>query len=76
MGSRTKQGERTKRGSTVCELKPLSEFFQKYFVVHEWSAVKNSFRLYIWSKVDSCFCWAVYVTQLTNQQSLFQNVRK
>ena len=27
----------------------------KYFVVHEWSAVKNSFSTYVWSKVDSCF---------------------
>ena len=33
----------------------LYKFFQKYFVVHERSAVKNSFRTYVWSKVDSCF---------------------
>ena len=34
-------------------------FFQKYFVVHERSAVKNSFSTYKGSKVDSCFCEAV-----------------
>ena len=33
----------------------LYEFFQKYFVVHERSAVKNSFSTYVWSKVDSFF---------------------
>ena len=27
----------------------------------EQSAVKNSFSTYVWSKVDSCFCGAVYV---------------
>ena len=32
--------------------KPLQQFFQKY----DWSAVKNSFSTYVWSKVDSCFC--------------------
>ena len=37
------------------------EFFQKYFAVHERSAVKNSFTTYVWSKVDSCFCESVYV---------------
>ena len=40
----------------------LLDFFQKYFVVHERSAVKNSFSKYVWSKVDSSFCEAVYVT--------------
>ena len=39
----------------------LWQLLQKYFVVHERSAVKNSFSTYIWSKVDSCFCEAVYV---------------
>ena len=39
----------------------LLEIFQKYFVVHERSAVKYSFSTYVWSKVDSCFCGAVYL---------------
>ena len=38
----------------------LYEFFKKYFVVNEWSAVKNSFSTYLWSKVDSCFCEFLY----------------
>ena len=33
----------------------ISGSFQKYFVVHERSAVKDSFSTYVWSKVDSCF---------------------
>ena len=37
------------------------EFFQKYFVVHELWAVKNSFSTYVWSKVDSCFCEFLYL---------------
>ena len=37
------------------------ECFQKYFVVHAWSAVKNSFSTYVWSEVDSCFCESVYI---------------
>ena len=45
----------------------LYEFFHKYFVVHEWSAVKNLFSTNVWSKVDSCFCEAVYkVTKKKN----------
>ena len=39
----------------------LLEFFPKYLVLHERSAVKNSFSTYTWSKVDSCFCKALYV---------------
>ena len=35
-------------------------FSKKYFVVQEQSAAKNSFSTYAWSKVDSCFCEAVY----------------
>ena len=36
-------------------------FFQKYFDVHEQSAVKNSFSTHLWSKVNSCFCEFLYV---------------
>ena len=32
-----------------------------YFVVRKRPAVKNSFSTYIWSKVNSCFCEALYV---------------
>ena len=39
----------------------LLEFFQKYFVVHEWSAFKKSFSTYVWSKVDSYFCQFLYI---------------
>ena len=39
----------------------LECFFQKYFVVHERSAVKNLFSTYVWSKVYSCFCESVYI---------------
>ena len=39
---------------------PQKEFFQKYFVVHERWAVKNSSSTYVWSKVDSCFCEVLY----------------
>ena len=41
-----------------------SEFFQKYYVVHEWSAVKNSFSTYVWSNVNSCFCESVFIVRL------------
>ena len=38
---------------------------------HERSTVKNLFSTYIWSKVDSCFCEAVYVRKkITLQKSL------
>ena len=30
-------------------------------MVHEWSAVKNSFSTYVWSKGDSCFCEFLYM---------------
>ena len=43
--------------------KLLWEFFQKYFVVHERSAVKYSFSTYVWSRVDSCFCEFLYITK-------------
>ena len=33
-------------------------------MVHERSAVKNSFSTYVWSKVDSCFCESVYSVQM------------
>ena len=36
-------------------------FFQKYFVVHEQSAVKNPFSGYVWIKVDSYLCDFLYV---------------
>ena len=39
-------------------------------MVHEWSAVKNSFSTYVWSKVDSCFCEAVYVDQLESKVNI------
>ena len=32
------------------DYKLLKEFFQKYFVVNEWSAVKNSFSTYVCMK--------------------------
>ena len=31
------------------------EFFQKYFDVHEWSAVKNSFSTYVFYDPDGLF---------------------
>ena len=54
-----KGAKRRKRKDVSYQL--LQEFFQKYFVAQERSAVKNSFSTYIWSKVDSCFCEAVYL---------------
>ena len=41
--------------------------FQKYFVVHKRSAVKNYFSTYIWSKVDSCFCEFLHAVQITRK---------
>ena len=36
--------------------------FKKTFFAHERSAVKNSFSsYYVWSKVNSCLCEAVYL---------------
>ena len=35
-------------------------FFQKNVVVNERLDVKNTFSNYVWSKVDSCFCEALY----------------
>ena len=29
--------------------------------MHDRSAVKNSYSTYVWSKVDSCFCEALYI---------------
>ena len=40
---------------TNLDAKGFQEFFQKYFVVHERSAVKNLFSSYVWSEVDSSF---------------------
>jgi len=37
---------------------------KKSFVVHERSGVKNPFITYVWSKVDSCFCGAVYISRI------------
>ena len=42
--------------------------FCKYSIVHELSAVKNSFSTYVWSKVDSCFCEGLYVVKLNSVQ--------
>ena len=42
------------------DYKLLKEFFQKYFVVHERSAVKNSLCTDVCCKVDSGFCEALY----------------
>ena len=42
-----------------CGLQTCTWVFQKQFVVHKRSAVKNSFSTYAWSKVDSCFCEAL-----------------
>ena len=44
-----------------CELPFSIKKFQKNFVLHERLAVKNSFSKNVWSKVDICFCEAVYV---------------
>ena len=41
----------------------LSEFFQKYFVANEWSAIKNMFRTYVCSKIDSFFCEVLYLCE-------------
>ena len=42
----------------------LQELLQKYFAVNEGSAVKNAFSTYVWSKVDSCFREALYISLL------------
>ena len=44
----------------------LYELFQKKIVVHDRLAVKNSFSTYVWRKVDSCFCEALYVDSSLN----------
>ena len=48
--------------------------FQKYFVVHERSAVKNSFSTYVWSKEDSfisTFCMYTLLVDGANQLNLY-----
>ena len=47
-------------------------FFQKMLVVHERSALKNSFSTYVWSKVDSCFCEFLY---LITKRSLGKDIK-
>ena len=41
----------------------LSEFVQKYFVVHELWAGKNSLSTYVCYTLDVLFWWAVYVSK-------------
>ena len=45
----------------------LKDIFQKYYVVLEQLAVKNLFSTYVWSKVYSCFCKALYICQEQSQ---------
>ena len=52
------------------ELSIFVRVFQKYFVAHEWSAVKNSFSTYAWSNVDSCFCEAVQCRSITGSKDM------
>ena len=42
------------------DYKLLKEFFQKYFVVHERSAVKNSFSTYVCYALDGLFWLNLY----------------
>ena len=49
-------------GRKRCQKKMwATNFYTSFFVVYERSAVKNSFSTYVWSKVDSCFCEALYL---------------
>ena len=49
----------------------LLRAYSKYFVVHNLSAVRNYFSTYVWRKVDSCFCWAVYVQYTVSKSHLY-----
>ena len=42
----------------------LQEFFQKYFVVHEQSAVKNSPSTYVCYALDGLFWLHLYVPKI------------
>ena len=53
--------KRCQKKREYVSFKFLWMFFLKYFVVHEWSAVKRSFNTYIWSKVDVFYCDTVYL---------------
>ena len=46
------------------DYKLLYESFQKYFVVHEWSAVKNSFIAYVYYAPDVLFWTELYTKSL------------
>ena len=41
----------------------------KYKLLYQ-TAVKNSFSIYLWSKVDSCFCGALYNLQYRKCQNM------
>ena len=45
----------------VVDYKLLKEFFQKHFVVHEQSAVENSFSTYVFYAPDGLFWLNLYV---------------
>ena len=49
-----------KKGKDV-DYKPSIRVFQKYFVVHEHSAVKNSFSTYVCYAPDGSFWLNLYV---------------
>ena len=49
-----------KKGKDVDSKVPF-EFFQKYFVVNEQSAVQNSFITYVWYAPDVLFWMVLYV---------------
>ena len=70
-------------GHKICQKKRkdvsyqlLLVFFLKYFVVHEWSAVKKSFITYVWSKVDVFYCDTVYSMHYFQEQPLIYNYLK
>ena len=54
----------------------LLEFFQKYFFVHERSAVKNSFSKYVCYPPDVLFWTVLYIQELMTLLMTFQVFRK
>ena len=51
-----------------------NSFFKKKIVVHEPLAIKNSFRTYVWSKVDSYF--SVILTPIISKEVVFNQLQK
>ena len=70
--------ERCQKKRKEVDYKRLKEFFQKYFVVHEQSAVKDSFITYVWPGrfilvesvcSDYYLCWKFCRTSMLGRQS-------